>query len=638
MCALLRGDGIPVLDPSALTMGGAPRAVSKHIAKKPASVMKKPMAQVVDESSGGEDEEDKLEGGGQVAERGGREAGDGAHDDEEARDGAHDGGEARDGAQDGEEARDDGAQDGEEARGEDGAEDGAKDGEEAGAEDGAKDGEEARGDDGAQDGGSGALEEPANEDEECEEEDAEQANEEEQEEEIKDDDLRPSRSKNRGPFDAQGEEAKKQRRGSKAEKRTKSKHEDVVQEESQRKRVRRRSKKDEVEEEEQRKRMRTKSKHVNEVHAEAKRKKVRRKSKEVGESDAAAKRKRVRRRSKSKADVEPEEPVATGKKRRRGGVRKRPAAKSEVRDRSKSKKFTDLFSTLPGEVQSWFNSLKTRAEETSYINEVVVRKDGRLNIDYKVLIKTMMQRQESQGKSDKLRGYMFEEALAKLGGSQRALDDALAAHRVLKRNKGGMDVYFFPKLEFSKASLMTHDVSGEMKKHAEENVFQDMLKDQMGFQWEPLADAGTGGSSSLLALPGFEEGDDAGNLPIGPPQPPSSEDIRDLTALLSEMSRQQGIALKLIQSGESSMAKGGIAKGDTEVIEVNIQQMRKAAEESEEVSRTISKAIKFSRLEWEGGFSLENCKILSEQASSLARRLCTCSKLLRAILPQGSRS
>ena len=321
--------------------------------------------------------------------------------------------------------------------------------------------------------------------------------------------------------------------------------------------------------------------------------------------------------------------------------RKVPVAKAEVRDRSKSKKFTELFSTLPGEVQSWYNGLRTRAEETSYINEVVVRKNGRLNIDYKVLIKTMMQRQESQGKSDKLRGYMFEEALAKLGGSQRALDDALAAHRVLKQNKGGMDVYFFPKLEFSKANLMTHDVSGEMKKHAKENVFQDMLKDQMGFQWEPLADAGTGGSSSLLALPGFGEGDEAGSggsLPTGAPQPPSSDDIKDLTALLSEMSRQQGIALKLIQSGESSVASGGIAKGDTEVIEVNIQQMRKAAEESEEVSRTISKAIKFGRLEWEGGFSLENCKILSEQASSLARRLCTCSKLLRAILPQGSRS
>ena len=113
---------------------------------------------------------------------------------------------------------------------------------------------------------------------------------------------------------------------------------------------------------------------------------------------------------------------------------------------------------------------------------------------------------------------------------------------------------------------------------------------------------------------------------------PDDDDIKILKDYLAELGKHQALALKLIVSAEAAMA-GGMAKGDIEVAELNLEQLRKAAEEAEDVSRSLSKAIKFGRLSWEGGFSKQNCKILEEQSADLSRRLSTCTKLIRALLP-----
>ena len=251
-------------------------------------------------------------------------------------------------------------------------------------------------------------------------------------------------------------------------------------------------------------------------------------------------------------------PSGVGKKRKRRRKKQRveeeDEEEAEIRDRGKSRKFHELFSSLPGEVQNFVNQLKTRAEETAFINEVVVRKGRKLSIDHKVLVKTMMRRQEEQGASQKMRGYMLEEAVARVG-SRKALDEALAGQRAVRRMKGGMEVFFFPLLEFTKASVMQHDVSSEMHKHGKEKVFNDMLKDQMGFKWDPLADGDgcSAGSGAIpLMLPGLDGGGGGGeggcsNLLQDGLQTlgggaPSDDDVKELSQLLGDLGRQQSAA------------------------------------------------------------------------------------------------
>ena len=84
------------------------------------------------------------------------------------------------------------------------------------------------------------------------------------------------------------------------------------------------------------------------------------------------------------------------------------AKKKGLRDQSKSKKFSDIFESLPPEIQDcWEKS--SRAGQTKMINEGVVREGGKLLVKEDIMWKMVAEREETQKGKEKMKGYMEED-------------------------------------------------------------------------------------------------------------------------------------------------------------------------------------------------------------------------------------
>ena len=327
------------------------------------------------------------------------------------------------------------------------------------------------------------------------------------------------------------------------------------------------------------------------------------------------------------------------KKKKKRIVRRKKKKKHDgkpLRDRTKSKTFADLFDSLPGQVQEMFNSFKTRAEETEFINKVYDRKGGRLVLNKSVMFEAVMQREEQQQALQKMAGVGLEEAIAKAGGKE-ALEEGIKFKRIIRRKAGGLDLYFFPQWEFTRANLFKNKVQGKKAKVAGAEAWDIQMEQQLGYEWEPeklLADMGPSGADSgssplpALVMPGF-----SGDAAIGGDGGMAQDsDIKQLQQQLNELSKQQSIALRMINVAEGALA-GSMGRSEKELLELNLEQLKQAAEQSEDISTNMSKAVKFGRLSWEGGFTSQNAKILAEQSQDVTRRLGTLARLIKAILP-----
>ena len=176
-----------------------------------------------------------------------------------------------------------------------------------------------------------------------------------------------------------------------------------------------------------------------------------------------------------------------GQRKPRRRRRKAQAAnpKPKRRDQCKTKKLNELFDQLPGEAQDHYYSLRGRAAVTEFVNSVIERtKEGKLQLCKDVVNKTVMKRQEALRNKEKLHGYVLEEAATKCG-SMFALETAIKDKRVIKAVMKGNDYYFFPSWQFERESLFKHAVESKKDKLSDSNEWQQQLKDQLGFEWEP---------------------------------------------------------------------------------------------------------------------------------------------------------
>ena len=222
-------------------------------------------------------------------------------------------------------------------------------------------------------------------------------------------------------------------------------------------------------------------------------------------------------------------------------------------------------------------------------------------------------------------GVGLDEALTKVGGSQQRLEEAIKCKRVLVRQRNGLSIYFFPRLDYVHLKQFSHEIDAEKQKAAEEDVWAEGLQRRFGHQWQPGQ-----------WLPGLEEGAEK-PLPALEDVTPDDGEVEKIALSLDGLNRQQSAALRLITQAEAAMA-AGMQMCDLDLMQVNVDQAKIAAEQAEELASTLSKAKKFGRISLEGGWSSQNCKVLAEQANESIKRLSTCSRLIKALLPVPGKS
>ena len=98
----------------------------------------------------------------------------------------------------------------------------------------------------------------------------------------------------------------------------------------------------------------------------------------------------------------------------------------------------------------------------------------------------------------------LQEALGKCGGDKVALADGIKAGRILRTQKNGLWMYWFPKFEYSRENLFKKALQGSAQREAESfEAFAKAEDSQFGFTWEANAiiNEGLGGGPSALPTP-----------------------------------------------------------------------------------------------------------------------------------------
>ena len=93
-----------------------------------------------------------------------------------------------------------------------------------------------------------------------------------------------------------------------------------------------------------------------------------------------------------------------------GKAKAKAKAKGKFRDQSKSKKFNEIWDSLPGNVKVHFNSLK-RHEATTFIHDTISREKGRLIHNEAAMFSLVNSREQKQKGKEMMNGYIIEDHL-----------------------------------------------------------------------------------------------------------------------------------------------------------------------------------------------------------------------------------
>ena len=118
-----------------------------------------------------------------------------------------------------------------------------------------------------------------------------------------------------------------------------------------------------------------------------------------------------RKRGGKKAAKSKEKKV---KERRKNIDEENEAAQTPVRDRCRSKKFQDIWKSLPGEVKSHYVGL-SRSEQTSFIHDSILRTEsGKLIPQTKTMYDLIVEKEENQKGLERMAGFVIEDCMVKL--------------------------------------------------------------------------------------------------------------------------------------------------------------------------------------------------------------------------------
>ena len=92
------------------------------------------------------------------------------------------------------------------------------------------------------------------------------------------------------------------------------------------------------------------------------------------------------------------------------GAKAKEKKKGGDRDQSKSKKFSEIFLSLPGEIRDHVATM-SRSDKTAFIHCGIERANGRLVTNTSAMFQFLKKKEESQGSAELMAGYVLEEHL-----------------------------------------------------------------------------------------------------------------------------------------------------------------------------------------------------------------------------------
>ena len=99
-------------------------------------------------------------------------------------------------------------------------------------------------------------------------------------------------------------------------------------------------------------------------------------------------------------------------KKGEGKKKAKAKPKAPVRDQCKSKKFNEIWHSLPGAIQNHFNQLR-RHQQTDFIHDTITRSKGRLNPDQQAMFSLVNAREHKSKGKEMMNGYVLEDLCKK---------------------------------------------------------------------------------------------------------------------------------------------------------------------------------------------------------------------------------
>ena len=328
--------------------------------------------------------------------------------------------------------------------------------------------------------------------------------------------------------------------------------------------------------------------------------------------------KRKVKKAKTVKKTEPE-PKAKAKGKAKAEPKAQPNPKSLLRDKVKSMKIKELWDTLPEAVQKGINAMG-RDERTEWTNKAVVRAGRKLFLDQTMVTEVLNRIKELRNKFSN-KGLIIEEATVRCGGREGLLT-ALKEGRVLRQEVGGVELFFFPQMTFSKADGLKFSIGGKREKAIDNDDWQACLDTGLGFNQGIMDDSdvglGSGGASSFqqVALP------PPAAQPLLPLPPASiTEDMeKEIRALHVSLSRQNNAGFALVEKTKSEKLPK-LEGAAVVLVEDLVSKVEAELIDSEDKITLLNLAIKFKRISKEGEHNATNFLELMQDAKGTLERL-----------------
>ena len=137
---------------------------------------------------------------------------------------------------------------------------------------------------------------------------------------------------------------------------------------------------------------------------------------------------------------------------------------------------------------------------------------------------------------------------------------------------------------------------------------------------KPKGDVNVGSGTSPSLTP----------LPMTCEAPPTDDDRQAISHIFGELNRAAAKALNVISLGEAAI-HGHLSAGEQDLARKTIDMLSRTAEAAEEMGLPLARAVKFQRVNLDGGYSSSNVRALTTQAHDILGRLHSCCKMVRAI-------
>ena len=141
--------------------------------------------------------------------------------------------------------------------------------------------------------------------------------------------------------------------------------------------------------------------------------------------------------------------------------------------------------------------------------------------------------------------FLPKEATTKAGGLEE-LKKGVMGGRIIHQKRSGLSVFFFPRFEYARENVFKQELHAEKEKKGSEEVMEQVMDDQWGFEW---------GASAVVKTPSSLGTMDPSLMLSMASTSPAPLPLGSSASSLSSLGTSSGVAFPCMQDEEGPMSR-----------------------------------------------------------------------------------